>query len=175
KYGAASARRIAVPTKFSSYAGNNNQHNDENQEGQKLESATAAMLLGNGLSRPFVFAADRLKDQIDPGCQASLIISGPEKLLDVTLSDVECCRVRQRAFQAVADLDKHFAVMDKHKKNHAVAPLFLAHAPRLCHALRVIGDIRVALHFGKNCDHHLVGGVSLELRELLVKPINSFL
>ena len=46
-------------------------------------------------------------------------------------------------------LDKHFAVLNEHKENYTVAPLLLTHAPRLCHALCVIGDIRVALHLGK--------------------------
>ena len=92
----------------------------------------------------------------------------------MTLSDVECRGVRQRAFQAVADLDKHLAVLDEHKENHTVAPLLLPHAPRLCHALCVISDIRVALHFGKNRDHHLVGSFSLELSKLLVEARCGF-
>src|SRR5438094_2802255 len=87
----------------------------------------------------------------------------------MTLSDVECRRVRQRAFQTVADLDEHLPVLDEYKKNYTVAPLLLADAPRLCHALCVISDIRVALHFRKNRDHHLVGSVPLELSKLLVE------
>src|SRR6266403_1583026 len=93
----------------------------------------------------------------------------------MTLSDVECRRVRQRAFQAVADLDNHLAVLDEHKKNHTITPLLLADAPRLCHALCVIGDIRVALHFRKNRDHDLVGSLSLELSKLFVEPRCGFL
>ena len=92
----------------------------------------------------------------------------------MTLSDVECRRVRQRAFQAVADLDKHLAVLDEHKENHTITPLLLADAPRLCHALCVISDIRVALHFRKNRDHHLVGSFSLELSKLLVEARCGF-
>ena len=92
----------------------------------------------------------------------------------MTLSDVECRRVRQRAFQAVADLDEHLAVLDEHKKNHTITPLLLADAPRLCHALCVIGDIRVALHFRKNRDHDLVGSITLELSKLFVEPRCGF-
>src|SRR5262245_55610008 len=92
----------------------------------------------------------------------------------MTLSDVESCRVGQCAFQAVADLDEHLAVLDKRKKNHTVAPLLLADAPRLCHALCVISDIRVALHFRENRDYHLVGSFPLELSKLLVKAVSSF-
>ena len=92
----------------------------------------------------------------------------------MTLSDVECRRVRQRAFQTVADLDEHLPVLNEYKKNYTVAPLLLADAPRLCDALCVIGDIRIALHFRKNRDHHLVGSLSLELSKLFVEPRCGF-
>src|SRR5437763_3088930 len=92
----------------------------------------------------------------------------------MTLSDVECRRVRQRAFQAVADLNNHLAVLDEHKKNHPITPLLLADAPRLCHTPCVIGDIRVALHFRKNRDHDLVGSITLELSKLFVEPRCGF-
>ena len=92
----------------------------------------------------------------------------------MTLSDVECRRVRQRAFQTVADLDEHLPVLNEYKNNYTVAPLLLADAPRLCDALCVIGDIRIALHFRKNRDHHLVGSLSLELSKLFVEPRCGF-
>src|SRR2546430_15828997 len=92
----------------------------------------------------------------------------------MTLSDVECRRVRQRAFQAVADLDEHLTILDEHKKNHTITPLLLADATRLCHALCVISDIRVALHFRKNRDHYLVGSISLELCKLFVETRFGF-
>ena len=92
----------------------------------------------------------------------------------MTLSNVEGGRVWQRAFQAVADLDKHLAVLNEHKKNHAIAALLLSDTPRLCHALCVISDIRIALHFRKNRDHHLVGSVSFELSKLFVKTRCNF-
>src|SRR5439155_12186226 len=92
----------------------------------------------------------------------------------MTLSDVECRRVRQRAFQTVADLDEHLPVLNEYKKNYTVAPLLLADAPRLCDALCVIGNIRIVLHFRKNRDHHLVGSLSLELSKLFVEPRCGF-
>ena len=45
----------------------------------------------------------------------------------------------------------------------------------LSYALRVIRDIRVALHLRKNCDDDLVGSFALKFRELFVKAIGSFL
>ncbi len=131
------------------------------------------MSLADRFSRSFVLAADRFADQVDPSGETSLIIASPEQWLDVTLRDIESCRVRQRAFQTVADLDEHFAILGEYKKHHAIAPLLLADAPSLCDPLRVVRDIRVALHLGKNRDHDLIGSVALELCELFVKAISG--
>src|SRR5436309_2168272 len=141
---------MAVTASFSDHARNNDQHNNKNDEGQPTENAAAALSFGSSFTGSFIFATDRFADQIDACRQPSLIIASPKQWLDMTLSDVECRRVRQRAFHAVADLDNHLAVLDERKKNHTITPLLLADAPRLCHALCVIGDIRVALHFRKN-------------------------
>jgi len=132
-------------------------------------------LSGDRLSRSFVLATNRLADQIDSGGDAALIIPSPKKRLDVRVGDIEHRDVRKRAFQAIADLNKHLAILDEHKEHHAVAALLLTNTPGLCHALGVVGDIRVALHFGKNRHHDLIGGFSLELRELLIKAISGFI
>jgi hypothetical protein len=50
----------------------------------------------------------------------------------------------------------------------------LTDAPRLCDALRIVRDVRVALHLRKNGDHDLIGGFALELRELLVETLGRF-
>src|SRR5262249_16375248 len=126
--------------------------------------ATSALLLRNSLSRPFVLATDRLKDQIDSCCEASLIIADPKQWLDVTLCYVECRRVGQRAFKAVANLDKHLPVLNEDEKHDTIPALLLPNTPSLCHALCVISEIRVALHFRKNRDHDLIGRFPLELR-----------
>jgi len=131
-------------------------------------------LFGNRFSRSFVFAADGFADQINSSSEATLITAASKQRLDLALGNVECCRVRQRAFQSIADLDKHLAILGEHKEHHAIAAVFLADAPRLCHALRVVRDVRVALHLGKNRNHDLVGSFPLELCELLVKAISGF-
>ena len=93
----------------------------------------------------------------------------------MTLGDVERRRVRQRAFQAVTDLNKHLAILDEHKEHHAIAAFLLTDTPRLCHALGVVRDVRVALHFWQNRDHDLIRSFPLEFGELLVKTISGFL
>ena len=132
------------------------------------------MLLRNSLSRSFVLATDRLEDQIDPCCEAILIIARSEQWLDVTLRYVERRSVGQRAFQPIANLDKHLAILREHKEHHAIPALLLPNAPRLCDALSVISDIRITLHSRKNRDHHLIRGFPLELRQLLVETLADF-
>ncbi len=133
------------------------------------------MLFGDGLSRPLVLAADCLADQVNPGGETGLIVAISEKRFDVVLGNVERGDVRQGAFETVTDLNKHLAILDEDEERNAIAALFLTHAPRLCHALGVICDIRVTLQFRKNRDHDLVGGFPLELRELLVETLGDFL
>ena len=82
--------------------------------------------------------------------------------------------VRQRAFQAVADLDKHLAVLDEHKEDHAVAPT--PFAPRPTPVPRAVCNQRYPSRsaFWENRDHHLVGSFSLELSKLLVEARCGF-
>jgi hypothetical protein len=132
-------------------------------------------LSGDRLSRSFVLATNRLAGQIDPRRDAALIIPSPKKRFDVAFSDIEGCRVRKRAFQAITNLDKHLAILDEHKEHDPVATFFLADAPRLRDALRIVRDIRVALHLGKNRYHDLIGSFPLELRKLFVKSLGGFI
>src|SRR4029077_8896525 len=102
------------------------------------------MLFGNRLPSSLVLAADRLKDQIDPSRQPGLVIPIPEKRFDAPFGDIECSCVRQGALQSITNLDKHLAVLDEHEEHRAIATLLFTDAPRLCHALSVVRDVRVA-------------------------------
>ena len=93
----------------------------------------------------------------------------------MVLGDVECRNVRQRTFEAVADLNKHLAILNEDEQHGAVAFIFLADAPRLGNTLCVIVDRRIALHLRKYRDHDLIGRFALELRELLVEAQRGFL
>jgi len=95
--------------------------------------------------------------------------------LDTVLSDIERRNVRQRAFQAVTDLNEHLSVYDKDKQHDAITPVLLADAPHLRDALRVIRDVRVTLHFRKHSNHNLVRSVALKLGQLLIEAISGFL
>src|SRR5437762_8418691 len=88
---------------------------------------------------------------------------------DFVFGYIERSNVGQRAFQAVTDLDKHLAVLNEDKKHSSIAPVFLADAPCLCDALRVICNIRVALHLRKDRHHDLIGCFALKLRKLFVE------
>ncbi len=103
-----------------------------------------------------VLAANGFENRINPNPESGFVVAGRELRLHLILRDVECRHVRQRALQAVANLNNHFAIFDKHEQNHAAAFVFLPDAPRLGNALGVGRDLVVALHFLKNCDHDLV-------------------
>src|SRR5439155_7418423 len=111
-----------------------------------------------------VRAKHHLADQIDSGGYAAHIIPNPKKRHEVRLGDIERRDVWECAFQAITNLDKHFVILDEHKEHHAVAALLLTNAPGLCHALGVVGDIRVALHLGKNRHHDLIESSQLKFR-----------
>jgi hypothetical protein len=133
------------------------------------------MFFCNGSSRSFVFAANRLQDRIDPRRDPAFVIAVPKMRFDFVFGNVERGDVGQRPLQAVANLDKHLAVLNEHKKDRAIAPLLLTDSPRLGYPLRVICNVRVALHLRKDRDHHLIGSFALELGQLLVKTMSGFL
>ena len=85
-----------------------------------------------------------------------MIIVIPKVWFDSAFGNVERSRVRERAFQTVADLDEHFAVLNKDEQDGAVTFSLLTDAPRLRDTLRVSRDLIVALHFWKNRDENLV-------------------
>ena len=116
-----------------------------------------------------VFAADRVADCIDADAQAVFVIATDELRFHLILGDVERRYIRQRPFQAVADLNDHLAILDEHEQDDSVAFILLSDAPRFRDALSVGRNVVVALHFRKNCDHDLVGSVAFELREFSIK------
>ena len=60
--------------------------------------------------------------------------------LDMVLSDIERRNIRQGPFQAVADLNKHLAVLDENEQDRPVSSLLLSNAPSLRDALCVVFD-----------------------------------
>src|SRR5437667_12865481 len=132
------------------------------------------MLFCNGFPRSFVLTTNRLADQIDSSGEAALVIAVSEIWLDVVCANVIGSDVWHGAFQAISDLDRYLAILGEHKEHYAIAPFLLADAPSLCDALRVVRDIRVALHLRKNGDHDLIGRFALELRKLLVETLGRF-
>ena len=133
------------------------------------------MLLSNGLSRSRVLAANRLKDRINSDCDPAFVITIPKVRLDLVFRDIERRDVRQRAFQSVANLDIHFAVVNEHEQDDSIATLFLTNAPRLRNPLCVIRNIRITLHLREDGDHDLIRRLAFKLRELLVKPVGELL
>src|SRR5205823_12346174 len=88
---------------------------------------------------------------------------------DPVFGDIEGGQIRKRAFQAGTELNEHLPVWREDEEHNTVALFFLSNAPRLSDALRVIRNLRVALHFGKDRDHNLVGSFAFELGKLFVE------
>src|SRR3989442_10736329 len=93
---------------------------------------------------------------------------------DAVFGDVEPSDVWQRAFQTVADLDENLSILREDEQHHPVTLFLLSNAPCLRDALRVSGNIVVALHFWKHRDHDLIGSLTFELRELFIEAISGF-
>lgn len=83
--------------------------------------------------------------------------------------DAEAFGVGEAGFEAVADFDAHFAVLDEDEEDGAVVFVFEAGAPGLEEAVGVVFDAGVGLHLGVDGDQELVGGVALELGERFVE------
>ena len=132
------------------------------------------MFFGNGFSRSLVFAPNCFENRIDSDGQASLVVVGSKSRFDLEFGYVETGGIWKRAFQTVTDLDKHFAVLNEDEEDGSIAPLLLTHAPCLRDTLRVIGDIRVALHLREDRDHDLVRRFALKLGELFVETQPGF-
>lgn len=118
---------------------------------------TALLLINRGAG-PLVFSVNRGDDRIDPGLQTTCVVSRFEMWLDLIFSDLFAGRIGQRAFQAVADLNKHLAVLYEDKENDAIVFALLPHAPGPSHTNRVIVDGRLRLHLWINGHDHLVAG-----------------
>ena len=121
------------------------------------------------VSGAFVLALCRLHDRRDTGAQAAGIIALAKVRLQFVFQDAFGYRIRQRAFQAIADLQVHLVILDEHEQHRAVALFFLSDAPRFRDADGVILDGRIRLHLREDRDENLVGGLALELLQLLVE------
>ena len=133
------------------------------------------MFFRYSLSRSLVLAADRPKDRIDSGRDPAFVIAIAKMRLDFVFGDVERGDVGQRAFQTVADLDKHLPILNEHEKDDAIATFLLTNTPRLGDTLCVICDIGFALHLREDRDHDLIRGFALKLGKLFIKTQRGFL
>ena len=111
------------------------------------------------------------QDGVDPGGQTSGIIPRFETRLDFILGDLFAKRIRQDAFQAVADLQKHLAILNEDKQYDAVVLGLLPNPPGARDADGVIIDGRIGLHLRINRDPDLVAGRAFEAFQLRVELV----
>ena len=74
--------------------------------------------------------------------------------------------VGERAFEAVADLDAHLALVRRHDQQHAVVLVLLADLPVAAELIAVVLDRGALQRFERHHDE-LVGGLGFEVGELL--------
>ena len=128
-----------------------------------------AMGLCNRTSGPLVFAFGCSHDGQHARGEAAAVIAGFEARGDLFVDNSLGQRIRQNAFETVTDLQKHFAILDEHEEDCAVVFDFLPDAPSPSHADRVIFNGRIRLHFRIHHNKDLIGGLALEILELLIQ------
>ena len=122
-----------------------------------------------GRPRPLVFAFDRGQNRLYARRQAAVEITGPEARRDFFINDTFAERIRQRTFQPIAHLEKHFVVLNENEEHRSVVFIFLAHLPRARHPYGVIVNGRVRLHLRKHSHDDLVGGLAFKLLKQLIQ------
>ena len=126
-----------------------------------------------GAAGAFVFAFYGGEDCVDAIAEALVVVALFEVRGDLSVDDVFGGGVGDHAFEAVADLEEHFAVVGEDEEDGAVVLAFHADVPGLGDADCVIGDVGVGLHFGVDDDADLVGGVAFDLFELAVEVVGG--
>src|ERR1017187_854457 len=108
---------ISVPT-FTRKAGHDEKDDRDEEKEQKRKwelSARGPRSFAHSFPRTFVLSADRFDDGIDPSGESAFVIVCSEAWFDLIFSDIEAGCIRQRAFQAIADLDVHLMVLNEHE------------------------------------------------------------
>ena len=126
-----------------------NKHNEESDAAQYEDDrhgVAAAGRLGNRVACAFVFAPGRGENRGHACAQAAVEIAVAEPRLQLVINDLLGQRIRQRAFQAVADLQIHLMVLDEHEQHRPVVLRLLPHLPRLGHSHGIVLDGGVRLH-----------------------------
>ena len=100
-----------------------------------------------------------------PARDARRHVAGAEFRQDRVLDDQPGHRVGEIAFEAVADLDAHVALVRRDDQDDAVVLALLADPPGAAELIAVVGDVVALQRFQRDHDE-LVGGLRLERGEL---------
>src|SRR6185369_2680210 len=115
------------------------QKRNEDEEEQEEErrraagnpaAAAAALRAGSdGRAGALVLALRRRDHRVDAGLDAARVVAGPEARQDFLFLDLVRESVRQDAFQSVADLDAHLAVVHEDEQDRAIVLPLLPRLP----------------------------------------------
>ena len=111
-------------------------------------------------------AAHHLHDVVDAARNAPLKVVGAKPRQDGVLDDETRDGVGQRAFQPVADLDAHLALVRRDDQQRPVVRALLPDAPVAAELIAVVFD-RGILQRAQGHDDDLVAALGLHRRELV--------
>ena len=122
----------------------------------------------HGVSIALVFAFGCGQDGLHAFSETAVIIAGFKTRGDLLVNNSLGQRIRQNTFKAVTHLQKHFAILNEHEEYRAVVFGLLPDAPFPRDAHGVIFDGGVRLHLRIDGNENLLGGLALEILELLI-------
>src|SRR5262245_15744460 len=149
------------------------EHQPEDEDDEQYDQQRAPVYgrfrpLGGALLPFGSVAGEHAGDVVDAAVDAAGKVVGTKARDDCVLDDEPRDRVGERAFEPVADLDAHLALVRRHDQHHAVVLVLLADTPVAPELDPVILD-RGALQRFERHHHELVGGLGLERGELVIE------
>ena len=126
------------------------------------------LAIGDGGAGSFIFAFGRSDDGLNPGGKSTVIIARLETRRNLLVNNPFAKGIGQHPFQSVADLQKHFVILNENEERRPVIFRFLTHRPRPKKPDRIIFDGGIGLHPGENRHHNLIRTLALKLFERLV-------
>ena len=107
---------------------------------------------------------------LDPGLDASVVVSQLEVRGNRLIDDPVRGRIGQRALESVADFDAHAAVILRDQEDRTVVHALAAELPLICHPDAVLLDL-LGMRRGHDEHHDLAALVRLEGGELALDAI----
>ena len=147
--------------------GDKHQKNDHQKNDDRKRNALT--VIQTRAAAPLVFTLGRGDHCLDTCRDRELTVSGTQAWGDHLFDDLLATRIRQRAFEAIANLNPDFAFVDKEKQNRAVVLALFPRLPCLEDPLREVDQLARLWQRLKNRHKHLRRGLTLVVLQALVE------